>query len=161
MRGTGLYDTNGAHGDLPVLAPGTQVVLLDFAGRRSVPTALHERYAGALVLHQAVGGTAQEAPAHDPALPGPAPEQFDAVSVHAEHPQRLGERRLADLVGEAEAGFLQVARRLLSGRDSVGADAAPLVWDRALTGGVAPDMVEVGHPREPAPDDTTDHLDAG
>lgn len=161
VAGTGLYDAASTYDDLPDLAPGTRVVLLDFSGRRSVLTALHERYADALVLHQAVGGTAQEAPAHDPNLPGPAPQQFDAVSVHAQYLQRLGERRLADLVGEAETGFLQVARRFLSVRDSVGPDAAPLVWNRALTGGVAPDVVEVVHPREPAPDDTTDHLDAG
>ena len=81
--------------------------------------------------------------------------------MHAEHLQRLGERRSADLIGAAETGFLQVARRFLSVRDSVGADAAPLVWNRALTGGVAPDVIEVVHPREPAPDDTTDHLAAG
>lgn len=147
VRRTGLFDATGSYEDLPDLAPGAPVVLLDFSGRRSLLSAIHERYGESILLHQTVGGTAREARVHDLALPGPAPVLFNAPPLLAGYLERLGERRFTDLLHGAEAGFLEVAQRFLTVRDSVGGDAAAQVWARALAGGIPPDTVEVVHPR--------------
>ena len=149
VRGTGLFDavtTYDAVRDAGLTPPA---ILLDFAGNRSVVSAVHERLGDDLALSLIVGGThteAFDAPTGTAGLSGPTPTRISGPALEAERIERVGEAAYAAAVDEAEGAFVAAARHWLRVDDRSGADAVVRVLADAFSGRLDADVVRVLHP---------------
>lgn len=149
VRGTGLFDTVTTYDTVEDTSVTTPVILMDFAGRQSVVSAVHERFGDDIALSQIVGGTHTEAfkaATGTARLPGPTPTRISGPALEAERIEQIGAAAYATAVDEAEGEFVTAAQHWLRVHDQSGSDAVVRVLADAFSGRLDADVVQVLHP---------------
>jgi hypothetical protein len=142
-----LYETVVPYEDTDSVPISTPAVLVDFAGSRTVVSAVHRRFNGELTQTALVGYTRPDAELTPPELPGQEPTTFFTPEIEEETAKVEGPDRYYARYERAEQRFVEHSTSWLDIRHQRGPEAIADVFRALLTGDVPASVGNVLSPR--------------
>jgi hypothetical protein len=138
LSALGIYDSVLSYDDIDMLDGEMPSALVDMAGNGTVTRAVHRHFDDALVKSIIVGKSHWDASAEMGELPGAPREGFFAPGRSQKRMADWGGRGLAERLGAAWLGFMEVAPDIASIDKRAGAEAALAAYAEVLDGKADP-----------------------
>lgn len=139
VRSIGSYDDVATYDELEAIDAGSDAVVIDMAGNRSVLASVHEHLGDRLKYSMAVGMSHHDAPPAD-IEHGPAPQMFFAPTEIPKRIEAWGPGGYQERTAVALAAFVDGSRDWLRVETTHGPEAAERTWHEVADGHVPPDV---------------------